>query len=36
MKSEPILGIVKNEIANIKENPTEVAKKLHYIPWGLN
>lgn len=31
-----ILKIVKIEITNIKENPTEVAKKLHYIPWGLN
>lgn len=30
------LGIVKIEIMNIKERPTEVAKKLHYIPWGLN
>jgi len=31
-----ILKIVKIEIVNIKERPTEVAKKLHYIPWGLN
>lgn len=31
-----ISKIVKIEIANIKEDPTEVAKKLHYIPWGLN
>ena len=31
-----ILKIVKIEITNIKESPTEVAKKLHYIPWGLN
>lgn len=33
---EQILEIVKIEFANIKERPTEVAKKLHYIPWVLN
>nr|DAZ66544.1 MAG TPA: hypothetical protein [Caudoviricetes sp.] len=34
--SKQILEIVKIEIMNIKERPTEVAKRLHYIPWGLN